>query len=509
MSSNGKTQKPQNSLQAKNHNGQSVKSDFEKPKNQLEEETSSNFRWSDWNWGLFWSGFEGKTIWNWLQLLVIPLFFASLTFYWQERENHRLYKLEKYRYNQQLVKDYTQSIQVLLLDKYHHEDFKYPAILPQEVASFVKSYTATTLKALDGDLQQINVLTNFLKRSEIGFVLESSDDQISTDICDLNIKKDPKAKPINFKDFLCKINLEKAELKEINLSRSILGEALLSEANLRKAYLDSSHLRKAYLVKADLKNASLVAVDLTEADLRGANLTKANLGSAKLSGSKLSSAIGKDPFTDKEHERKKATLKGAILRYADLTDADLTDADLKGTDLKYANLRGANLTRADLRGADLTHANLRGSILKDTRIRQTKLDGALFDSSTQIEVMKWFAKKYRVINEETIIKQYEMCRIGPNQDLTSCHLRRADLSGADLTGADLRKVDLQNVNLRNVVLTGANLIGVDLTKADLRGASLKDANLKDANLKDADLTGADLTDAILENAIITDAKLED
>ncbi len=371
MDSKGKTHKPQDSPQEKN-NGQSIKPDIDMTKKLTRAEPSYNFHRSYSCWWYFRQGLKGKTFWNWLDLLVAPLLIAvsaaGVTVSWNSLAHKKASELEKTRYNQQLVKDYTDAVQILLLDQYHHEEDKLPVILPEEVATFIKSYTGTTLKALGGDpekendIQQIGIITNFLKRSEIGFIsdiLEVIPPEIS-EICD----QEPSAeKTREYRGFLCDINLEKANLEGIQLNRGILGAARLFEADLTKANLDKSYLQEAHLVKATLKNASLIGADLTGANLGGADLTEANLDSAKLRGSKLNSALDRDPFTDKE------TLKEAILKKAILTNADLTEADL---------------TEADLTDADLTRADLRGATLKDTHTHKTKFQNALFDSSTKL-----------------------------------------------------------------------------------------------------------------------------
>ena len=554
MGSNGKTHKPQDSPQEKN-NGQSIKPDIDMTKKLTRAEPSYNFHRSYSCWWYFWRGLKGKTFWNWLDLLVAPLLIAvsaaGVAVFWNFLAYNKASELEKTRYNQQLVKEYTDSVQILLLDQYHHEEYKLPVILPEEVATFVKSYTGTTLKALGGDLekendiQQIDIITNFLKRSEIGFIpdtLEVIPPEIS-EICD----QEPSAeKTREYRGFLCDINLEKANLKRIQLNGGILGAALLSEADLTGANLDKSYLREAYLVKAILKNASLVNADLTEADLKGvdlkdadlkgANLTKANLREANLESiifnaqTKFENALF-DSSTQLPFKKEQAQKEG-MWEIA-------PDADLKGADLKGADLKKADLTKADLRGADLE------CIKFDD---QTIFNNALFDSSTELPFD---------IDKEKAKNLYKMLEINPGVNLRSADLSGADLTDADLKTADSKKTDLTNADLRKAILKGADLRGADLTKADLRGADLEDIIIDDqtifqnalfdwskvtkftvkkqvvkndrdieiddqetaknllkmlainpgADLRSADLSGADLTDADLTKADLRGANL--
>ena len=140
--------------------------------------------------------------------------------------------------------------------------------------------------------------------------------------------------------FLYAAQLIKTDQSIIDLSRSDLVSAYLSGAYLKGANLSVAILSEAYLIEAYL----------IEANLRGANLLRANLSGAYLNGANLSVAI-----------LYRANLSGTNLIEAKLILANLNGADLKEADLKEANLRGANL-----READLKEANLRGADLSET-----------------------------------------------------------------------------------------------------------------------------------------------
>jgi len=107
--------------------------------------------------------------------------------------------------------------------------------------------------------------------------------------------------------------------------------------------LSNADLSKADLRLTDLSNADLSGTDLSEANLSEANLSEANLRHADLSWALLSGA----------------DLSNATLSEANLSKADLIDADLNSADLSDANLSDAHLPGAKLRGAYLFNANLR------------------------------------------------------------------------------------------------------------------------------------------------------
>jgi uncharacterized protein YjbI with pentapeptide repeats len=105
----------------------------------------------------------------------------------------------------------------------------------------------------------------------------------------------------------------------------------------------------------DLRDADLSGTDLSGADLKGASLRKTNLRKANLKGTQL----------------RNADLSGAVMSRADLRGAKLISAELSGVGLAYANLHKTNLRKANLRGALLDGANLR-----QVRLTRTSLSGA-------------------------------------------------------------------------------------------------------------------------------------
>lgn len=128
---------------------------------------------------------------------------------------------------------------------------------------------------------------------------------------------------------------------------------------------------------ADLAGAKLIRVNLTGADLEGANLSLANLSLANLEGASLEKAgLGETNLIG-------AKLVAADLRDAHLEKARLAGAKLMGADLRDAHLLDANLRRANLEGADLAGANLIRVNLEGANLRGATLDAALYDASTR------------------------------------------------------------------------------------------------------------------------------
>ncbi len=80
---------------------------------------------------------------------------------------------------------------------------------------------------------------------------------------------------------------KKEYLGKVNLQRANLREADLRGVNLREA-----NLQGAYMIKADLREANLVGADLQEATPYGANFQGAILRDANLQGAKLLTTRG-------------------------------------------------------------------------------------------------------------------------------------------------------------------------------------------------------------------------
>ncbi len=239
-----------------------------------------------------WSGFADKTLWDLLELAIIPVVLAiggylfSRTQRKVEREiadqrDKTEREIAADRSQEDLLQTYLDRMTELLLEKGLRESKD-----ESEVRAVARARTLTVLRGLDKTRK--GLLLEFLYESKL----------INTD------------KPvINLRD----ANLSGANLSLINLSRANLGGTILEGAHLERGRLHGAILGKAHLEAAHLESAHL-----QEANLHGAILESAHLEAANLQG---------------------ADLRGAILE-----GAHLEEADLQGADLRQANLTGATIT---------------------------------------------------------------------------------------------------------------------------------------------------------------------
>jgi uncharacterized protein YjbI with pentapeptide repeats len=248
---------------------------------------------------------SAKTLWDWLQLLFVPVVLTLGAIWFTARQNHdREIAREQHQNDRDIALDNQQEAELQqYIDKMSElllvNDLR-QSTEDAEVRKIARVRTLTVLRRLDAER----------KGSVLRFLHESG-----------LIDKDKRI-----------IDLSDANLGGANLIDADLSEANLSEANLRRADLRGAFLRGANLRVADLSFADLREADLSFADLRGAGLEGANLRGANLSEADLGRTV------------LIATLRGAGLEGANLSDANLSKANLSFADLREANLRGARGT---------------------------------------------------------------------------------------------------------------------------------------------------------------------
>jgi hypothetical protein len=239
--------------------------------------------WFNWSW----TGFgpettepkqHAKTLWDWLQLLVIPAVLAiagyaiNFTINRNEQKSTRQrdqteHEITTDNQREQALQTYIDKMSELLVHEHLRESKQ-----EDEVRMIARSHTLTVLRLLNG--QRRTAVLEFLNDCKL-------------------INKD---NPIVF---LVGAKFEDASLIHYNLAGVGLVGARMSKINLSEADLHEADLRYADLSGANLREADLSKTILVEAYLTGANLTGAN----------LSGAIGTTP----EQLAKAASLKGATM----------------------------------------------------------------------------------------------------------------------------------------------------------------------------------------------------
>jgi uncharacterized protein YjbI with pentapeptide repeats len=204
-----------------------------------------------------------KTLWDWLQLLIVPAILIGVTFAWSatqtksdnKREDRRIdadrAAAEEVRQDVTL-QTYLNQMSALMLDK------KLLSSKPDDPARAVaRTVSLATLRRLDGERR--GAVVHFLSEARL-----------------LGIK-DPR------------VDLDGADLGGATLAGAYLLGVSLGAVNLRRAHLEGAILKNASLEDANLSGADLADADLGGAVLRGANfegtyLVGAHLNEAALEG---------------------------------------------------------------------------------------------------------------------------------------------------------------------------------------------------------------------------------
>ena len=266
--------------------------------------------WADWTGfgdytGSLTKDQRGKNLWDWLQLLIVPLLLAIGGLWFNAQQNERAGASEKDRQLENALQTYLDKMAELLLA---NELMNKKDIAGDPAVDIAKIRTVTTLRLLDMDRR--NILLQFLIDAELStFILQRA--------------------------HLSKIDLHRAKLGGVDLSGADLSDADLSYTDLsdvvmKGSRLKSTFLRGAYLfIKADMSDTYLVGADLSDAYLAGSNLTKSNLMGANLHRTRL---IG-----------------------ANLSGANFLGADLSGADLSIANLYQASISAEQIKQVSSLH----------------------------------------------------------------------------------------------------------------------------------------------------------
>lgn len=187
-----------------------------------------------------------KTLWDWLDLLIVPLVLAIGAFLLDGSRKRSEREVESDRHKQQTLDEYFAYISELLLDKHLFENNG--SNYARELA---RTRSLTALRLLDGKR----------KAQLLQFLYEAR-------LID--------AEPV--------IQLNGADLRGASLD-----EATLSGAELRGVYFSDATIRRANFVEADLRGS-----DFSNADFCGADLTNARLVQATLDGANLKMATLKN-----------------------------------------------------------------------------------------------------------------------------------------------------------------------------------------------------------------------
>jgi uncharacterized protein YjbI with pentapeptide repeats len=193
------------------------------------------------------TGFETKTLWDWMQLLVIPFVLAIGAFFLNRSERAVEREIATDRQQEAALQAYLDRMADLLLRD------KLRTTKKREVLDVARVRTLTLLTGLDG--KRKGDVIKFLREAAL---ISYKKPVIELWAADLSGA------------FLQGAYLKDADLHLANLQLSNLKLALLQSANLNHANLEGSNLSRAFLIDDNLEHANL-----RDSDLRGSYLRHA------------------------------------------------------------------------------------------------------------------------------------------------------------------------------------------------------------------------------------------
>jgi uncharacterized protein YjbI with pentapeptide repeats len=235
-----------------------------------------------------WSGFRGKTTWDWLVFLA-PLYvtatIALLAGFYTQSQTAAQLDAEAQRAAATALQTYLDQMNQHLLENNLRQSKP-----GSEVRTLARAQTLTVLETLDPE-RKTQVL-RFLVEAELVQGMEAGGPII------IPSRGVDTRTPV--------ISLSQANLQEIDLGGTQLQVADLSNANLRDSTLIDADLRAANLTAANLTNANLgTGADPSSGTfLSGADLTLANLSNTNLRGAQ---------GTTKDQLDRAATLRDATM----------------------------------------------------------------------------------------------------------------------------------------------------------------------------------------------------
>ena len=216
------------------------------------------------------TGFRGKTLWDWLQLLIVPAALGMAAIWFDSEAGRRAEAIQQQRERvQREIEDQRAKDMVLsaYFDDMSNLLLERGLTNPQQgsvvVRNIARAQTLSALSQLDG--RRKGFIVRFLYETKV-------------------IKGDP---PL--------IYLGGEITGEPAVDEIVLSRADLNGAILHRLFIGGVNLTRVHLVGADfrwalLDKANFIGADLRNADFTGARLTEAKLSAADLTGAKLHDA---------------------------------------------------------------------------------------------------------------------------------------------------------------------------------------------------------------------------
>jgi uncharacterized protein YjbI with pentapeptide repeats len=388
---------------------------------------------------------RGRTLWDWMQLLVVPalLFVAGYWFNKKLKEREATVALNTER--------------AAALQKYFDAVADLITKGSQSVPSNSSSSDQQPSSAKAGEKSAVGQdrkagTPEALNSNEVTFALQG-----------LSLNN------VYLKD----VDLRGADLRSVDLKDAFIDETTLIDKKWQLVWkiVNNGFVRKRWDEEVNLSNADLAYTCLNGAELGNFNLEGADLRGATFDGAHFEGA--------KIDKKTRIDSKWSLVWK--LANDRAGESDPEGRDLSRANLQGLR-GKKSFREADISQTDLSFAVLDEPDFRQ-------------------------VIGSRTVFNEAEMTGAKFSRgillaaEFKGAKLPKADFSETSCSLCKFNNATLTESNFRKAELWDADLSDADLSGADLTGADLTDANLSRTKLEGAVLTNAKVTEAQLANAI--------
>jgi uncharacterized protein YjbI with pentapeptide repeats len=254
-----------------------------------------------------WSGFQKKSFWDWLQLLIIPLMLALGAFYLNSAADFRDYQIAQEQKHQEILTDYFSKMQDLIVETKKSKqtpgskESNSEERLLLEFRPTAQALTLSVLEQLDGK-RKGKVIT-YLAESQL--ITANNDNQSSLpEVENDNPSSLPEIKlnGANLKEIVLK-NVDLYSIIDMKNKDRIINGIKINNANMERANLSKVNLFKSDLMGSNLENATLQNVNfagstmkssrfingqITDVDFTGVNLSETIFDNIKLENIKIS-----------------------------------------------------------------------------------------------------------------------------------------------------------------------------------------------------------------------------
>jgi uncharacterized protein YjbI with pentapeptide repeats len=229
------------------------------------------------------SGFQGKTLWDVVQLLLIPLCIGVGSWWFQDFVKSKELLASKNKADQDALASADKANQDALIKYFDQMSDLIRKGLNSEkqdsLSAIAQAKTLVLLQSLNSDRKRSRLVIQFLETSK----LNKGDGVLAnSEISRSDFTRSYLTNIRLFHSNLYRSNLSHAELDGANLTGSILSAADLTNTKLNGSCLDKIHLYTAAIDNTELQNASFKEAFVRDVDFKKTNLLGTDFSKAIL-----------------------------------------------------------------------------------------------------------------------------------------------------------------------------------------------------------------------------------